>query len=72
MRQRRAGPEKTVPLRLLVVCMPPQTLYKDSRDGHYYLVDTEVVTHDVPYHDYFYVHNRYYIIRTSKRKCRLR
>ncbi|TNM96639.1 hypothetical protein fugu_016300 [Takifugu bimaculatus] len=36
-----------------------QTLYKESRDGHYYLVDTEVYTHDVPYHDYFYVHNRY-------------
>ncbi|XP_056869538.1 protein Aster-C isoform X3 [Takifugu flavidus] len=49
-----------------------QTLYKESRDGHYYLVDTEVYTHDVPYHDYFYVHNRYYIIRSSKRRCRLR
>ncbi|CAG04230.1 unnamed protein product, partial [Tetraodon nigroviridis] len=49
-----------------------QTLYKESRDGHYYLVDTEVYTHDVPYHDYFYVLNRYYIIRSSKRKCRLR
>lgn len=49
-----------------------QTLYKESRDGHYYLVDAEVYTHDVPYHDYFYTHNRYYIIRSSKRKCRLR
>ncbi|XP_041669984.1 protein Aster-C isoform X2 [Cheilinus undulatus] len=49
-----------------------QTLYKESRDGHYYLVDSEVYTHDVPYHDYFYTQNRYYIIRTSKRKCRLR
>uniref|UniRef100_UPI0037E73226 protein Aster-C isoform X2 n=1 Tax=Semicossyphus pulcher TaxID=241346 RepID=UPI0037E73226 len=49
-----------------------QTLYKESRDGHYYLVDSEVFTHDVPYHDYFYTQNRYYIIRTSKRKCRLR
>uniref|UniRef100_A0A3Q3VX28 VASt domain-containing protein n=1 Tax=Mola mola TaxID=94237 RepID=A0A3Q3VX28_MOLML len=48
-----------------------QTLYKESRDGHYYLVDSEVYTHDVPYHDYFYTQNRYYIIRNSKRKCRL-
>lgn len=49
-----------------------QTLYKDSREGQYYLVDCEVYTHDVPYHDYFYTQNRYYIIGTSKRKCRLR
>ncbi|KAM8731123.1 protein Aster-C isoform 3-T3 [Acanthopagrus schlegelii] len=49
-----------------------QTLYKESRDGHYYLLDSEVYTHDVPYHDYFYTQNRYYIIRNSKKKCRLR
>ncbi|XP_028289236.1 protein Aster-C [Parambassis ranga] len=49
-----------------------QTLYKESREGQYYIVDAEVYTHDVPYHDYFYTQNRYYIISTSKRKCRLR
>ncbi|XP_061569862.1 protein Aster-C isoform X2 [Cololabis saira] len=49
-----------------------QTLYKESREGQYYLVDAEVYTHDVPYHDYFYTHNRYYIKSNSKRKCRLR
>uniref|UniRef100_A0A3Q2PRV2 GRAM domain containing 1C n=1 Tax=Fundulus heteroclitus TaxID=8078 RepID=A0A3Q2PRV2_FUNHE len=49
-----------------------QTLYKESREGQYYLVDAEVYTHDVPYHDYFYTQNRYYIISVSKRKCRLR
>ncbi|CAN9506301.1 unnamed protein product [Ophioblennius macclurei] len=49
-----------------------QTLFKESRDGQYYLVDSEVYTHDVPYHDYFYTQNRYSIIRHSKRKCRLR
>ncbi|XP_068615574.1 LOW QUALITY PROTEIN: protein Aster-C-like, partial [Brachionichthys hirsutus] len=49
-----------------------QTLYKESRDGQYYLLDSEVYAHDVPYHDYFYTHNRYYIISNSKRKCRLR
>nr|XP_040022808.1 protein Aster-C [Gasterosteus aculeatus aculeatus]XP_040022809.1 protein Aster-C [Gasterosteus aculeatus aculeatus] len=49
-----------------------QTLYKESREGQYYLVDSEVYTHDVPYHDYFYIQNRYYIISNSKRKCRLR
>ncbi|KAK0134580.1 GRAM domain-containing protein 1C [Merluccius polli] len=48
-----------------------QTLFKDSREGHY-MVDAEVYTHDVPYHDYFYTQNRYSIIRSSKRKCRLR
>ncbi|XP_054622250.1 protein Aster-C isoform X1 [Dunckerocampus dactyliophorus] len=49
-----------------------QTLYKESQDGHYYLVDSEVYTHDVPYHDYFYTQNRYYIRRHSKHKCRLK
>ncbi|XP_028824449.1 protein Aster-C isoform X2 [Denticeps clupeoides] len=49
-----------------------QTLYKESREGRYYMVDAEVYTHDVPYHDYFYTKNRYCIIRSSKRKCRLR
>ncbi|KAK3541638.1 hypothetical protein QTP86_033739, partial [Hemibagrus guttatus] len=49
-----------------------QTLYKESRQGHYYLVDSEVYTHDVPYHDYFYTLNHYCIIRNSKHKCRLR
>ncbi|KAA8580754.1 hypothetical protein FQN60_013712 [Etheostoma spectabile] len=34
--------------------------------------NSEVYTHDVPYHDYFYTQNRYYIIGNSKRKCRLR
>uniref|UniRef100_A0A8C7TN27 GRAM domain containing 1C n=1 Tax=Oncorhynchus mykiss TaxID=8022 RepID=A0A8C7TN27_ONCMY len=49
-----------------------QILYKEFREGQYYLVDSEVYTHDVPYHDYFYTQNRYCIIRHSKRKCRLR
>nr|XP_015810673.2 protein Aster-C [Nothobranchius furzeri]XP_015810674.2 protein Aster-C [Nothobranchius furzeri] len=49
-----------------------QTLYKESRDGRYYLLDSEVFTHDVPYHDYFYTITRYYIESLSKRKCRLR
>ncbi|XP_026056264.1 GRAM domain-containing protein 1C-like isoform X1 [Carassius auratus] len=49
-----------------------QTLYKESREGQYYMIDSEVYTHDVPYHDYFYTQNRYCIIRNSKHKCRLR
>uniref|UniRef100_A0A8C0HTL8 GRAM domain containing 1C n=1 Tax=Balaenoptera musculus TaxID=9771 RepID=A0A8C0HTL8_BALMU len=49
-----------------------QRLYKESREAQFYLVDSEVLTHDVPYHDYFYTLNRYYIIRSSKQKCRLR
>ncbi|XP_029795185.1 protein Aster-C [Suricata suricatta] len=49
-----------------------QTLYKESREAQFYLVDSEVLTHDVPYHDYFYTLTRYHIIRSSKQKCRLR
>lgn len=49
-----------------------QTMYKESREGQYYHIESEVYTHDVPYHDYFYTQNQYYIKRTSKRKCRLR
>nr|XP_011720594.1 GRAM domain-containing protein 1C isoform X2 [Macaca nemestrina] len=49
-----------------------QTLYKESQEARFYLVDSEVLTHDVPYHDYFYTVNRYCIIRSSKQKCRLR
>ncbi|XP_070262324.1 protein Aster-C isoform X2 [Myotis yumanensis] len=49
-----------------------QTLYKESREAQFYLVDAEVVTHDVPYHDYFYTVNRYHIFPSSEQKCRLR
>lgn len=49
-----------------------QTLYKESRETQFYLVDSEVVTHDVPYHDYFYTVNRYHIFPSSEQKCRLR
>ncbi|XP_019722389.1 GRAM domain-containing protein 1C isoform X1 [Hippocampus comes] len=49
-----------------------QTLYKESLEGQSYLVDSEVYTHDVPYHDYFYTQNRYYIKSHTKRKCRLK
>ncbi|XP_069328736.1 protein Aster-C isoform X1 [Eulemur rufifrons] len=49
-----------------------QTLCKESREARFYLVDSEVLAHDVPYHDYFYTLNRYCIIRSSKQKCRLR
>ncbi|XP_029434059.1 protein Aster-C isoform X2 [Rhinatrema bivittatum] len=49
-----------------------QILHKESQEGQYYLVDTQVMAHDVPYHDYFYSQHRYYIIRMSKHRCRLR
>lgn len=49
-----------------------QTLYKESREARFYLVDSEVLTHDVPYHDYFYTLNRYCIVRSAKQRCRLR
>ncbi|XP_053899861.1 protein Aster-C isoform X3 [Malaclemys terrapin pileata] len=49
-----------------------QILNKLSQKGQSYWVDAEVLTHDVPYHDYFYTVNRYFITRTSNQKCRLR
>ncbi|XP_056649469.1 protein Aster-C isoform X3 [Monodelphis domestica] len=49
-----------------------QTLYKESQEARFYLVDSEVLTHDIPYHDYFYTSSRYCITRSSKQKCRLR
>ncbi|KAM4701262.1 protein Aster-C isoform 2-T3 [Discoglossus pictus] len=49
-----------------------QVLYKESQEGQLYVIDTEVFTHDVPYHDYFYTLNKYCIMRTSRNKCRLR
>nr|XP_045003273.1 protein Aster-C isoform X2 [Jaculus jaculus] len=49
-----------------------QTLHKESREAQFYLVDSEVLTHDVPYHDYFYTLNRYCILRSAKQRCRLR
>uniref|UniRef100_A0A8B9F533 GRAM domain containing 1C n=1 Tax=Amazona collaria TaxID=241587 RepID=A0A8B9F533_9PSIT len=49
-----------------------QILHKQSQKGQSYQVDAEVLTHDVPYHDYFYTVNRYCISRTSNHKCRLR
>ncbi|XP_034371191.1 protein Aster-C isoform X2 [Arvicanthis niloticus] len=49
-----------------------QTLYKESREARLYLVDSEVLTHDVPYHDYFYTLTKYCIVRSTKQRCRLR
>uniref|UniRef100_A0A2H6MWM1 VASt domain-containing protein n=1 Tax=Micrurus carvalhoi TaxID=3147026 RepID=A0A2H6MWM1_9SAUR len=49
-----------------------QVLHKRSHKGRSYQVDAEVVTHDVPYHDYFYTVNSYSISHMSSRKCRLR
>ncbi|XP_078028473.1 protein Aster-B isoform X2 [Epinephelus lanceolatus] len=49
-----------------------QTLYKASQDNECYIIDAEVIAHDVPYHDYFYTLNRYMLTRVAKNKCRLR
>ncbi|KAM8974957.1 LOW QUALITY PROTEIN: protein Aster-C [Pelodytes ibericus] len=49
-----------------------QTLLKESQEGQSYIIQTEVVTHDVPYHDYFYSVHKYIITKTSRHKCRLR
>ncbi|XP_038141750.1 protein Aster-B isoform X5 [Cyprinodon tularosa] len=49
-----------------------QTLYKASQESECYIIDAEVITHNVPYHDYFYTLNRYMLTRVAKNKCRLR
>ncbi|KAL0973299.1 hypothetical protein UPYG_G00201600 [Umbra pygmaea] len=49
-----------------------QTLYKASQESQCYIIDAKVITHDVPYHDYFYTLNRYMLTRMAKNKCRLR
>ncbi|XP_070606048.1 protein Aster-C isoform X2 [Erythrolamprus reginae] len=49
-----------------------QVLHKRSHKDRSYQVDAEVVTHDVPYHDYFYTVNSYSISHISSQKCRLR
>ncbi|KAE8288143.1 hypothetical protein D5F01_LYC14204 [Larimichthys crocea] len=49
-----------------------QTLYKASQEKECYIIDAEVIAHDVPYHDYFYTLNRYMLTRVAKNKCRLR
>ncbi|KAK1900124.1 Protein Aster-B [Dissostichus eleginoides] len=45
-----------------------QTLYKASQESECYIIDAEVITHDVPYHDYFYTLNRYMLTRVAKNK----
>ncbi|XP_051257494.1 protein Aster-B-like isoform X2 [Dicentrarchus labrax] len=49
-----------------------QTLYRASQENECYIIDAEVIAHDVPYHDYFYTLNRYMLTRAAKNKCRLR
>ncbi|XP_051541253.1 protein Aster-B isoform X2 [Myxocyprinus asiaticus] len=49
-----------------------QTLHNASQVSECYIIDAEVITHDVPYHDYFYTLNRYMLTRVAKNKCRLR
>ncbi|XP_032075146.1 protein Aster-C isoform X1 [Thamnophis elegans] len=49
-----------------------QVLRKRSHKDRSYQVDAEVVTHDVPYHDYFYIVNSFSISHMSGQKCRLR
>ncbi|KAL0183026.1 hypothetical protein M9458_022401, partial [Cirrhinus mrigala] len=48
-----------------------QTLHKASQVSECYIIDAEVIAHDVPYHDYFYTLNRYMLTRVAKNKCRL-
>lgn len=49
-----------------------QTMYQASQESECYVVDAEVLTHDVPYHDYFYTVNRYTLTRVARNKSRLR
>lgn len=55
-----------------MVLPSPQTMYKASQESECYVIDAEVLTHDVPYHDYFYTINRYTLTRVARNKSRLR
>lgn len=67
----RGSLPRVVP-RQLVRVSSPQTMYKASQESECYVVDAEVLTHDVPYHDYFYTVNRYTLTRVARSKSRLR
>uniref|UniRef100_A0A8B9TQ49 GRAM domain containing 1B n=1 Tax=Anas platyrhynchos TaxID=8839 RepID=A0A8B9TQ49_ANAPL len=47
-------------------------MFKASQESECYVIDAEVLTHDVPYHDYFYTINRYTLTRVARNKSRLR
>ena len=47
-------------------------MYKASQESECYVIDAEVLTHDVPYHDYFYTINRYTLTRVARNQSRLR
>ncbi|XP_078511487.1 protein Aster-A isoform X1 [Lissotriton helveticus] len=49
-----------------------QTLYKSSQKRTGFVMDSEVVTHGIPYQDYFYTAHRYCITSVAKNKARLR
>ncbi|XP_058865108.1 protein Aster-A-like isoform X2 [Acipenser ruthenus] len=49
-----------------------QTLYKSSQKNECYVVDSEVITHGIPYQDYFYTMHRYCLTSVSRNKSRLR
>ncbi|XP_069041527.1 protein Aster-A isoform X3 [Lepisosteus oculatus] len=49
-----------------------QTLYKSSQKHECYVVDSEVITHGIPYQDYFYTVHRYCLTSVARNKCRLR
>uniref|UniRef100_A0A8C5RHR3 GRAM domain containing 1A n=1 Tax=Laticauda laticaudata TaxID=8630 RepID=A0A8C5RHR3_LATLA len=49
-----------------------QTLFRASSKNGGCVVDTEVVTHGIPYEDYFYTVHRYCITKVAKSKARLR
>ncbi|MGH0159226.1 UNVERIFIED_CONTAM: hypothetical protein FKN15_069521 [Acipenser sinensis] len=49
-----------------------QTLYKSSQKNECYVIDSEVITHGIPYQDYFYTVHRYCLTSVSRNKSRLR
>ncbi|XP_069461038.1 protein Aster-A isoform X2 [Ambystoma mexicanum] len=49
-----------------------QTLFKSSQKSTGCVMDSEVVTHGIPYQDYFYTAHRYCITSIAKNKARLR
>ncbi|XP_029432341.1 protein Aster-A isoform X2 [Rhinatrema bivittatum] len=49
-----------------------QVLYKGNQKKSSCVMDSEVMTHGIPYQDYFYTAHRYYITSLAKSKSQLR
>lgn len=67
MAQAAGGPDSPTPRALA-----PQTLFRRGPQAGGCVVDSEVLTHGIPYQDYFHTAHRYCILGLARNKARLR